>query len=360
MKFSLLFFPLWISMAFYSQTSGSKIIIINNRDTTRLSINADDIDSVLSSHMKSIHILSDEEFEGFKDVQVELLLDSLISSMDQSVILRREGLDSARINTSDSRVVIINKQLKKGTGKPKIVLEKEISIGKESKEPWLLKEKNDPENKWSVFESEHASWAGFGIGINGFMNANDRFAQEIDAPFLVLDYAKSINFQFNVVEKRFPIYREYVGVTTGLGFQWNRYGLEKNVDVLSNQDSIYASINAAKLYQKNVLRSTYLQIPLLLELNSNSVEEKSWHLTLGVVGGIRIGSSWKTKWEESGKPLKAKTKDDYNFNSISANAYAQVGYGNLGLFVQYGLMDVFKASKGPVLSPISGGICFNF
>jgi hypothetical protein len=56
--------------------------------------------------------------------------------------------------------------------------------------------------------SDYAHYAGFGIGVNGFMNANDRIALKEDAPFLELDFAKSLNFQFNVLEKRFAIYHE--------------------------------------------------------------------------------------------------------------------------------------------------------
>lgn len=203
-------------------------------------------------------------------------------------------------------------------------------------------------------------WAGFGINTNGFLNADGKIATGDAAGFLELDHARSIGFNFNLVEKRFPIFREYVGLTTGLGIQWNRYALKNNVDVMVSADSTYGVENTTVDYKKNVLRSTYLQIPLLLEITTNKDNDKAWHISAGVVGGIRIGSSLKTKWEEDGKTNKDKVKSNYNFNPFEAHATAIVGYGDISLYVNYGLTQVFEKDKGPNYTPVSAGILLNF
>jgi hypothetical protein len=163
-----------------------------------------------------------------------------------------------------------------------------------------------------------------------------------------------------LAEKRFPIFREYVGLTTGLGIQWNRYALKNNVDVMVSADSTYGVENLTVDYKKNVLRSTYLQIPLLLEITTNKDNDKAWHISAGVVGGIRIGSSLKTKWEEDGKTNKDKVKSNHNFNPFEAHATAIVGYGDISLYVNYGLTQVFEKDKGPNYAPVSAGILLNF
>ncbi len=356
----LLLFLSLSSLAFGQIRESRKIIIINNTDTTILSTDTESMDSLIEINMKSMYGIGSEINQGKKDVRVEVFIDSVFNGMDRSVLVLEEPADTMRVKMGNKRIVVIEKEISGGKDNRKIIIDEDVTEReKHNHDEWGDNNMNE-DSEGIVYGGEHASWAGFGIGLNSFMNSNDQFASEADAPFLVLDYAKSLNFQFNVWEKRFPIYKEYVGVTTGLGFQWNRYGLEKNVDVMANADSIYALNNSTVNYSKNVLRSTYVQIPLLLEFNSNKDESKNWHLSVGVVGGIRVASSWKTKWEVDGKPLKAKTKDDFNFNSLSANAYAQIGYGNVGLFVQYGLTDIFRTGKGPELSPVSGGIIFNF
>ena len=113
-------------------------------------------------------------------------------------------------------------------------------------------------------------------------------------------------------------------------------------------------------YKKNVLRSTYLQIPLLLEITTNKDNDKAWHISAGVVGGIRIGSSLKTKWEDAGKTNKVRVKSNYNLNPFEAHATAIVGYGDISLYVNYGLTQVFEKDKGPNYAPVSAGILVNF
>lgn len=224
----------------------------------------------------------------------------------------------------------------------------------------VIIEVNDDEDDEKGDRNGEGHWAGFGINTNGFLNADGKIATGDAAGFLELDHARSIGFNFNLVEKRFPIFREYVGLTTGLGIQWNRFALKNNVDVMVSADSTYGVENTTVDYKKNVLRSTYLQIPLLLEITTNKDNDKAWHISAGVVGGIRIGSSLKTKWEVAGKTNKDRVKSNYNFNPFEAHATAIVGYGDISLYVNYGLTQVFEKDKGPNYAPVSAGILLNF
>ena len=224
----------------------------------------------------------------------------------------------------------------------------------------IIIEDDDDEDDEKGDRNGEGHWAGFGINTNGFLNADGKIATGDAAGFLELDHARSIGFNFNLVEKRFPIFREYVGLTTGLGIQWNRFALKNNVDVMVSADSTYGVENTTVDYKKNVLRSTYLQIPLLLEITTNKDNDKAWHISAGVVGGIRIGSSLKTKWEDAGKTNKDRVKSNYNLNPFEAHATAIVGYGDISLYVNYGLTQVFEKDKGPNFAPVSAGILVNF
>jgi hypothetical protein len=224
----------------------------------------------------------------------------------------------------------------------------------------IIIEDDDDEDDEKGDRNGEGHWAGFGINTNGFLNADGKIAIGDAAGFLELDHARSIGFNFNLVEKRFPIFREYVGLTTGLGIQWNRFALKNNVDVMVSADSTYGVENTTVDFKKNVLRSTYLQIPLLLEITTNKDNDKAWHISAGVVGGIRIGSSLKTKWEDAGKTNKDKVISNYNFNPFDAHATAIIGYGDINLYVNYGLTQVFEKDKGPNFSPVSAGILVNF
>lgn len=263
-------------------------------------------------------------------------------------ILLDDKIDSTKIKLGKMKIVIVEDKNKNKKGEKKIIIDEDVT------------EKDEFENEDDSDEDDFAHWSGFGIFANGFLNNTNQIARKEDAPFLELDYARSIGLQFNLVEKRFPIVKEYVGLTTGLGFQWNRYMLNKDVNLMANQDSTYGISNGSIDYQKNVLRSTYLQAPLLIEFNTNKNNDESWHFSLGVVGGIRIGSSWKTKWEDDEKTRREKVKSNFNLNPFQAYATAIVGFEDINIYVNYGLTQVFDKGKGPKFSPVNAGLLFNF
>ena len=267
--------------------------------------------------------------------------------------------DSTKIKLGKMKIVIIEDKNKGKKGEKKVIIDEKVIIdndGDIQNEDQAKKDDDDEDHP----EKAEAHWAGIGVNSNGFLNADGKLSTNSDAPFLELDYAKSIGINFNFAEKRFPIFREYIGLTTGLGIQWNRYALKNNVDLASNNDSIYGVNNTTLDYKKNLLRATYLQAPLLLEFNTNKDPKKSWHLSAGVVGGLRIGSSWKTKWEDDGKTRKEKVRSAYHLNPFQAYAMAMIGYHNVNLYVNYGLTQLFEKGKGPKFSPVSAGVMFNF
>ncbi|MFN5652617.1 MAG: outer membrane beta-barrel protein, partial [Flavobacteriia bacterium] len=205
----------------------------------------------------------------------------------------------------------------------------------------------------------NAIWSGFGINANGFMNANKQLASTAELGFLALDPAKSIGLQWNFAEKRFPIFKDYLGVVTGLGLNWNRYSIKGDYDFTVMNDTLIAN-NTGLNYAKNILSSTYLQAPLLLQISTSKQPSKAWNISAGVVGGIRIDARQIQKWEADGKKNKDKTKDDFQFNPFQASLMATVGYGDWSLYMTYGLSDVFNEGAAPKVRGVNAGILLSF
>jgi hypothetical protein len=203
-------------------------------------------------------------------------------------------------------------------------------------------------------------WSGFGMAANGFLNEQNQLTTASELGFLELDPARSIGVQLNLLEKRFPIIKGYLGITTGLGIQWNRYALKGNYDITSINDTIFGTLNSTVDYSKNTLSSAYLQAPLLLQINTNKNPSESWTLSAGVVGGIRIGGLHKTKWESDGNENKDKTKDDFNFRPFSASLMALVGYGQWNLYMTYNLTDIFNEGSALSMRGVNAGILLSF
>jgi hypothetical protein len=352
--------------------STEKQIIVEGNDTITI------IKDVLEGDLKRQTIIqtADTSFMTIEDQADGTQKQTIIQAGDTTIVITNKSIenltiedlediniddksDSTKINFGKMKIVIIEDKTKDKKGQKKVIIDEKVIIDnngniQNENEAKFEDDEDKPE------ENEYAHWAGLGIMANGFMNSAGKITSASDAEFLELDYTRSIGVNFNLLEKRFPIFKEYIGLTTGLGIQWNRYMLKNNVDLFSNQDSTFGVANGFIDYRKNVLRATYLQAPLLLEFNTNKNPEKAWHLSVGVVGGIRIGSSLKTKWEEDDKTRKERVKSNFNFKPFQAYATAIVGYHNVNLYVNYGLTEIFEKGKGPVFSPVSAGVMFNF
>ena len=203
-------------------------------------------------------------------------------------------------------------------------------------------------------------WAGFGGSANFFVTDNFDVANKEDALFLEIDFSRSASLNMNIYEKRFPIIKEYVGLTTGLGFQFSFYELKNNVDITVNSDSTFGTINLTNDFSTNRLQLFYLQVPLLLEFNTSKNLDKNWHLSFGVTGAFKMGASYLKKWKNDGEKYKDKMRSSFNMHPFQAYGTAIVGYGNYSVFIHYGLTSLFEKNKGPNFAPVSAGILLNF
>lgn len=268
---------------------------------------------------------------------------SLLVSNIQAQEEKKEG-DTTRINLGENKEILI---ITKGSNTNIYIEDGDSLETKTEKEPKKHKASHD------------GAWAGMDLGVNMLMSSNFKSsfpaAKQWEA-----DPAKSFYFNFNFVDRRFNIYKEYVGITTGLGLNFNQIAFKNNYLLNENADSLWAVIDTANNYSKNKLRATYLQIPLLLEFNTSKLESKSFRVSMGVIGGLRLGSSTKRKITEDGENFKKKDKGTYALNPFKLDGTIRMGYKNLGIFANYSILPLFDTKKTSEVYPLSFGISYNF
>lgn len=362
MKIKLLTTFLFSGLALFAQQNETKKIVrIEGNDTTIILINSriDQMDSMLTEEMKKVYI------NDSSVTRVDVFMDTTILRSATN------GSDTTQIKIGNMKIVILEgKELKNldqlkalegelPKGQRKIIIDERVIIENDED---FAKENWDTDNHSDHCETSgdgNAIWAGFGVNANGFMNANKQLATASELGFLALDPAKSIGFQLNFAEKRFPIINDYLGVVTGLGFNWNRYSIKGDYDFSVVNDTLIANATGVN-YAKNVLSSTYLQAPLLLQISTSKNANQAWNISAGVVGGIRVDARQMQKWEADGKKNKDKTKDDFQFNPFQASLMATVGYGDWSLYMTYGLSDIFNEGSAPKVRGVNAGILLSF
>ncbi|MBA3664075.1 MAG: DUF2807 domain-containing protein [Bacteroidetes bacterium] len=201
-------------------------------------------------------------------------------------------------------------------------------------------------------------WAGFAVGVNGLMTPSGSFEMQPRYKYLDLNYSRSINFQLNFFQHNFHIYKNYVNLVTGFGIEWRRYMLDNKTTLNPDSSFTFGTIDStSKLsYNKNLFKSTMLQVPLLLEFNTSKKPSKAFHIAVGVVGQFMVNSKTKQKLELDGDKFTKIHKDTYNMSPFQLKAHASVGYSNFTVFGEYNVTPLFTANKGPQLYPFVVGV----
>lgn len=206
-------------------------------------------------------------------------------------------------------------------------------------------------------DDDFHNWAGFGIGVNGWTSGGS-FNLPKNQEYMALDYGKSLNFQLNPFEKDIHIYKKYINLVIGLGFEWSQYQFSNSTTLNPDSSYTFGRIDSTGIYnyKKNRFKSTFVNIPVLLEFNTSKNADKAFHLAVGVIGGYRLGSRTRQVLELEGQDIKLIRKDSYNMNPFRINAHASIGYSNFTLYADYALTGLFVNGKGPELYPFTFGV----
>ena len=182
-----------------------------------------------------------------------------------SLALNAQETDTLKVQENDTTVVEF--------GKTKIII-----IGTDSEEDCdTTHYENDEDNlTW---------WDGIDVGVNGYF-----FGEEFDIntpdgqEHLELNYAGSRSVSLNFAETKIKLIDDYVGIVTGMGLQYHSYKFSKGYTLGLDGDSLIAFKDTTINLRKNKLRTAYLVIPLMLEINTSKDSDRSFHISAGVIG----------------------------------------------------------------------------
>lgn len=204
-------------------------------------------------------------------------------------------------------------------------------------------------------------WSGFEVGVNMLMN--NQFQSNFNEPHLEIDPASSFVYNFNILEFRVPFGTPHVGLVTGIGFTNSRFGFkDPYLRLNATGDSTFGVIDSSLVsgFTRNQLRVSYFNIPLLLQFNTSKNPKRNFHVALGAIGGVRIGSKVKYKYDVLGGEADEKVKGRYNLNPFYAALTARVGFRNFGVFANFDMLPLFESDKSRVAKPLTFGASFHF
>jgi hypothetical protein len=208
-------------------------------------------------------------------------------------------------------------------------------------------------------KTELTHFAGIDFGFCQLIDANGSFGRDTATDWLSLNGGRSVSWRWNIYEQKFRIYQDYVGVYTGLGIAFNNFTFSRNIDLTQNDEkgATYIAVDAAeRKYSKNKLRTTVVQIPLMLEFNTSDNIKKSFSFSFGAIAGWAAFINSKQKWETNEGVFIRRNKDDFNINPFNVDLSARIGYRKASIFASYALTPLFSKNQGVAVFPVTFGI----
>ena len=252
--------------------------------------------------------------------------------------------DTTRINIGDKTIIVID-------ASPIEIPLPEIEKHDTPTEPDEL---SDSDLK---YELNH--FAGVDFGYCMLLDSRGSLTRDSTTDWLSINNGRSLTWRLNLLEAKARIYHDYIGIYTGFAVSYNSYGLLNNLSVDVNDKSETSALpidpEVRQLY-KNKLRTTTLQIPVMLEFNTKKDNRKNFHFAIGALGGWVSSVITKQKWETEQGKFTERKKSDFKVTPYTLDLAVRFGYRRTALFFTYALTPLFIANEGLPVYPISFGV----
>jgi len=197
------------------------------------------------------------------------------------------------------------------------------------------------------------------LGISSYLSENGGLDMPNEIDYMDQRLLRSINLGIHLVNIKLGLHKkgaeQKFGISSGLRWNIVHYSMEKDYNLVKDAANYEAAIdNNVPALKKNRLKANYVQIPFLLEFNSNpNCESQSFNISVGYVHQLLLNSNYKYKTETGDK---SKTSGGYNMTKSMGLLEGRIGYGPLNFYFQYGLKNLFQDNSDPILTPVNFGV----
>ena len=239
----------------------------------------------------------------------------------------------------------------------------EVWTGKNNSSTFVYKKKEKPSrNRTLLFDPQ---WQGFETGLNMLFNTKITNVYTMDGSsggdiYLGTRPLRSWYFGFNIADVgiAFNRYKKNAGVFTGVGIGWNNFSWKEPVFISEDPETgvvihtLLPQDNPA--IKKSKLGLLYLQVPLMVELKPT----RSMYIDFGVTGGLRFAAWSKVKYVDNSK--YSTWLNGYELNTFKLDATFRMGSDNLGFFIDYALVPIYRNNYIENTRPLSFGFSLSF
>ena len=165
------------------------------------------------------------------------------------------------------------------------------------------------------------------------------------------DAFESFRLSLNPFEKRQKLLGEFFGITTGIGFDWLRLGVDPDRHLVFDEASSTVLAEAVDLNSTTVhvnrVHAVYLRVPVLASVHLFRSGGKGLHAEGGLVAGYLLHGKYNREYEQG--ITEYATEEDFPVAPLQLSARLGIGFGKVSLLGEAALLPFFD--ENPVDSP---------
>jgi hypothetical protein len=159
------------------------------------------------------------------------------------------------------------------------------------------------------------------------------------------------------MEFNFGLYDNRVGISTGLGFNFNNYRFKNNYRIYNIEDKVVSALDTVYNFRKSKMTISTIKIPLIFEYQSkkNKKDKRLFYINVGMFASYNMSQYMKYVYDKNGEKIKDKTYETFHLNPFQYGVTARMGIGFLEIYAEYNISEMFKDSDDFQVNQFSVG-----
>lgn len=279
-------------------------------------------------------------------------------AMAQTETPENDGDTETIIITSDTTEILL--------GKRKFIIisddeGKKLEVKKSSDDDWEDEEESEDEGDWNPdYEKKESKKKYSDVGFLALdLGHTDYFVDNkygVDAagnPALELKaFRPGSHVALHFLPTTVSMVRGVVNLKAAVTVDWNNYYFVNDITLREGTESLDIDTTGIN-FDKNKLTARYVQVPLLLNINTDPGGDDGVSMSFGVYGGI-LWKSW-TK-QVSSELGKVKVDGDYNLSPFRYGLMARLDFKWFDIYAMYNLSTLFDEGVSPQTQTLMAGI----
>lgn len=215
----------------------------------------------------------------------------------------------------------------------------------------------ESKGNWSGLSFNALSMAQFQGNLE---NYDATWGAREDLGLITDDAFESFRLSINPFEKRQKLLGEFFGITTGIGFDWIRLGVESDRKLSYEESTATVVAEAFDLTNTSVevnrVNAVYLRVPVLASVHLFRSGGKGLHAEGGLVGGYLLHGKYNREYQQGNTDFV--TEEDFPVSPLQLSARLGVGFGKVSLLGEAALLPFFDENPtgAPSMHSFSVGL----